>query len=61
MSDPAWTTRPRGLQLLHELQDTLLRVQRIELLTKLARAKKQLEATHLVAERKKYGVGSSQT
>ena len=50
MSDPAWTKRPNGLQVLLDLQDTLLKVQRIELLTKLVRAKNQLEAERLAQE-----------
>jgi hypothetical protein len=55
MSDPAWTKRPNGLQVLLDLEDTLLRVQRIQLLTKLVRAKKQVELTRLVQERIKSG------
>jgi len=55
MNDPTWTTRPSGLQLFVELQDTIARLQRIELLTKLERAKKQLEAERAAAEMDRRG------
>ena len=47
VTDPTWTTRPSGLRTLTGLMEMLMTVQRIELLTKLVRAKRQLEAERL--------------
>jgi hypothetical protein len=56
MSDGSnWTRGPKKLALLSELHEALARVHRIELLAKLARAKKQLEMAQLIEEKANHG------
>jgi hypothetical protein len=45
---PAWTGTPRGGSLLVQVNEVLIRVQRIQLLAKLVREKRRLETEALI-------------